>query len=142
MITLELVTLTGVKFAEEVYEVLLPTPDGQIAVFPDHMPVVTLASEGVISVRRNQNNTDDQLEHYATNGGIVEITHNRVRVLVDEADTSDEISEQEAQEALERARAQAASATDKVSLEKAESVIRTQENRIRVANFKNLRKRK
>lgn len=36
MIHLELITLTGVKLRESVHEVLLPTHDGQIAVFEHH----------------------------------------------------------------------------------------------------------
>ena len=81
MITLELVTLSGVKYGEEVYEVILPTPDGQIAIFPNHMPLVSLASPGVISVRKREKDSDDAMEHFATNGGIVEINDRRVRVL-------------------------------------------------------------
>ena len=39
---LRLVTLNGTKLDEEVYEAILPTADGEISVFTDHEPVVTL----------------------------------------------------------------------------------------------------
>ena len=142
MITFELVTLTGVKMSEDVYEIILPTPDGQIAIFPEHMPLVSLADSGVISVRRLKSNTDDQLEHYATNGGVVEITSHRVRVLADEADHSDDINEQEAQAALEKAQAMVKDAKDQVSLDRAQSMIQASQNRLRVAELKNRRKRR
>ena len=83
MITFELVTLDGAKFGEEVYEVVLPTADGYIAVFPNHMPLVSIASPGIISVRRKQGDPDTKLEYFATNGGVIEIADNKVRVLVD-----------------------------------------------------------
>ncbi len=61
---LELVTLTGLKFQEDVYEVILPTATGTIAVFPKHMPLVSLAVPGVISVRRQRNTPE-----YGTRAG-------------------------------------------------------------------------
>jgi F-type H+-transporting ATPase subunit epsilon len=140
MITLELVTLSGVKFGEEVYEVLLPTADGQIAIFPHHMPLVSLASPGVISVRRREKDSDAAMEHFATNGGVIEINDRRVRVLVDEADDSSEVVEKEAQAALELARKEAVEAKDKVSLDKATQLIQTQQARLRIAELKKRRR--
>lgn len=141
MITLELVSLSGMKLSEDVHEVLLPTPDGQIAIFPSHSQLVSLADNGIISVRRNPNDADDAMEHYACNGGVVEITKNRIRVLVDEAENSDEINEAEAAEALERAKNMARDAKDQVSLDHAQTMISTQQNRLRVAGLKNRRRR-
>ena len=140
MITFELVTLSGVKFGEEVYEVLLPTPDGQIAVFPEHAPLVSLASPGVISIRRRASDSDAVLEHFATNGGVIEINDRRVRVLVDEADDSSEVVEKEAQAALELAQKEAREAKDQVSLDKATQLIQTQQARLRIAELKKRRK--
>ena len=92
MIHLELVTLTGVKLSEPVYEVLLPTPQGQIAVFQNHAPLVSIASTGVISVRRKSDHPDDMMEHYAIDSGVIEISWDTVRVLVDEADKDSDVS--------------------------------------------------
>lgn len=140
MITLEIVTLSGIKLSEDVHEALIPTPDGQIAVFPEHAQLVSLADHGIISIRRNPNDSDDRMEHYASNGGVVEITRNRVRVLVDEAENSEEIDEREALEALERAKAMAKDAKDQVSLERAQSMIAAQQNRLRVTELKKRRR--
>ena len=141
MITLELVTLSGVKYGEEVYEVILPTPDGQIAIFPNHMPLVSLASPGVISVRKREKDSDDAMEHCATNGGIVEINDRRVRVLVDEADSSDAITEKEAQDALIKAQELAKDAKDQVSIDKANQLIQVQQARLKVAGLRRKRRR-
>lgn len=51
---LQLITLAGVKVDEPVYEVVLPTTSGEIAVFPNHEPLVSVAKPGVIRVRREK----------------------------------------------------------------------------------------
>lgn len=141
MITFELVTLNGTKFSQEVNEVVLPTNDGYIAIFPDHMPLVSLAVPGVISVRKKTGDPDNRLEHFATNGGVIEIADNRVRVLVDEADQEDEINEAEAQKALEQAKNLIKEAKDTVSLEHAQQLVDRQAVRLQVAELRR-RKRK
>ena len=141
MITFELVTLSGIKFGEEVFEVILPTPDGIIAVFPDHMPLVSLAIPGVISIRKNKNDNDNKMTHYATNGGIIEINGKRVRVLADEADHSSDISEKQIEKALALAKEEAKKAKDQVSLDKANQIIQTHQARLRVAEIRRRRKR-
>jgi len=133
---LELVTLTGLKFQEDVYEVILPTATGTIAVFPKHMPLVSLAVPGVISVRRQRNTPDDELEHFATNGGVIEIGNDMVRVLVDEADRGDEIVEAESRQALERAHKLREQASDKVSLEHAQALVDRHAVRLKVAELR------
>lgn len=136
MIKFELVTLRGVKLSEEVHEVLLPTLDGQIAVFENHAPLVSIAKTGVISVRRKSDHPDDMLDHYAVTGGVIEIADNVARVLVDEADHSAEVSEKEAQEALENAKKLYSEAKDQMSIDKAQSMIDRQAVRLRVAELR------
>ena len=136
MIYLELVTLTGVKLRESVHEVLLPTPQGQIAVFQNHAPLVSIATTGVISVRKKDNHPDDMMEHYAIDSGVIEITAETVRVLVDEADKDSDVSAKEAEEALARAKQLRAEAKDQVSLDKAQSLVDRQTSRLRVAELR------
>jgi ATP synthase F1 epsilon subunit len=141
MIRFDLVTLDGVKFGEEVYEIVLPTNDGYIAIFPNHMPLVSLASHGVISVRRKSGDDDSRLLHFATNGGVIEIGDKVVRVLVDEATNENEINEQEAQKAFEEAKKMAREARDTVSLEHAQALVDRQATRLRVAELKRRKRR-
>lgn len=136
MINLELVTLTGVKLREEVYEVLLPTPQGQIAVFENHAPLVSTAKTGIISVRRKSEHPDDMMDHYAIDKGVIEIANNTVRVLVDEADKDTEVSAKEAEEALARAKSLLADAKDQVSLDKAQELVDRQASRLKVAELR------
>lgn len=141
MIRFELVTLDGTKFGEDVHEVILPTAEGYIAVFTEHMPLVTIAIPGVISIRRKAGDSDGKLEYFATNGGVIEIGNNVVKVLVDEADHEDEINEQEAQKAFENAQSMQRNARDRVSLEHAQSLVDRQASRLRVTELRR-RKRK
>lgn len=136
---LELVTLTGPKLQAEVYEVILPTADGAIAVYHQHMPLVTTVIPGVITVRHKRTDTDEHLDIFATNGGVAEITGSTIRLLVDEADSSDEIVEADAQAALERAKELKQNAKDQVELAKAEGMIDRQAVRLKVAELKRRR---
>lgn len=142
MIKLELVTLSGVKFGEEVAEVILPTLDGYIGVLTGHMPLVSVATIGVISIRRNANDPDDWMESYATNGGVIEVADNVLRVLVDEADHAEDINEAEAQAAYELAQKMKTEAKDQVSLEKAQSMIDRQSVRLQVAGLRRRKNRR
>jgi F-type H+-transporting ATPase subunit epsilon len=132
----QLVTLTGIKFDQDVYEVVLPTLDGQIGVLKDHMPLITVATNGVISVRTDSRDPDSKMEHFATYGGVIEVANNVLRVLVDEADNADEINEEEAQKAVERAKKMKNEAKDQVSLEHAQELIDRHEVRLQVANLR------
>lgn len=137
MIHFQLVALSGIKFDEDVYEVTLPTLDGEIGVLQHHMPLVSVAKNGVIAVRRNPKDSDVNREFFATNGGVIEVTgDNNLRVLVDEADHAEGIDAAEAQKALDRATKLMAEAKDQVSLEHAQSLMDRQSVRLHVAGLK------
>lgn len=142
MLKFQLVTLGGTKSSNDVHEVLLPTPQGQIAVYEHHAPLVSLASTGVIKVRVKANDPDDFMDIYATNGGVIEIADNTVRVLVDEADAPEEINEQEAKKAQEEAKNLLTQAKDQISLAHAQTMLDRTNVRLKVAELKNRRKRR
>ncbi|MEO5627280.1 MAG: ATP synthase F1 subunit epsilon [Candidatus Saccharimonadales bacterium] len=136
MLVFELITLDGTKLSEEIYEVRLPTPLGEIGVFSNHAPLVSVAVPGVITVKRQQSDPAAKYEFYATNGGVIEIVEGKVRVLVDEAAREDEINEQEAQKAYQLAKSMKAEAKDQVSLEKAQDLVDRQAVRLQVAGLR------
>jgi len=132
----QLVSISGKKFDDDVYEVVLPTLDGEIGILHDHMPLVSVATTGAIAIRRQSKDSDAQREYFATNGGVIEIDNNTVRILVDEADHADNINEAEAQKALDRAHKMKAEAKDQVSLEHAQTLVDRQSIRLQVAGLK------
>jgi len=139
---LELITLAGSKVDKEVYEVILPTLDGQISVFPDHEALVTVAVPGVIAVRNDKDDSDEQFEYFAISGGVVEIGGNRLKILVDEADHGDNIIEAESKAALERALKMRDEAKDQVELEKAHQLVDRHMVRLKVADLHRRQRRR
>jgi F-type H+-transporting ATPase subunit epsilon len=132
----QLITLSGVKYSAEAYSVQLPTASGVETVLPNHEPLMSVLTPGVITVRQNQKDPDSALEHYATYGGVVEVLGDAVRVLVDEADQSDEINEAEAEKARAFAEDMLKKAGSQVELEHAQSAIDRHAVRLQVAQLK------
>lgn len=141
MVHFQLVSLSGNQFDDDVYEVVLPTVDGEIGVLQDHMPLVSVATTGAIAVRREARDSDSQREFFAINGGVIEVSENQLRVLVDDADNAEEINEAEAQKALDLAQKMKAEAKDEVSLEKAQQLVDRHSVRLQVAGLKRRTKR-
>ena len=138
---LELITLLGEKVNQDVYEVVLPTADGEIAVFPGHEPLVSIAIPGAIAVRYKKGDSDDLLDYFAISGGIIEIAQSGVRVLVDEADHGDDIIESESRAALERAIKMRDTASSQVELEKAHQLVDRHAVRLKVADLRRRHRR-
>lgn len=133
---LELITLTGTQLDQPVYEVVLPTVEGEIGVFPGHEPLVAVAVPGAISVRYDKSDSDSKLDYFAISGGVIEITGESVRVLVDEADHGEDIIEAESKAALDRAIAMRDNAKNQVELEKAHQLVDRHAVRLKVAGLR------
>lgn len=133
---LQLITLLGAMIDQEVYELIIPTVAGEIAVFPGHEPLVTVVKSGAIAVRYKKGDSDDKLEYLAISGGVVEITQKAVRVLVDEADHGDDIIEAESKAALQRAVELRDNAKDQVELDKAHQLVDRHTVRLKVAELR------
>jgi len=133
---LQLVTLLGIQKDEEVYEVQLPTAAGPIGVFPGHEPLVSVAVPGAITVRAKKSDPDSILDYFAVSGGVIEITPDTVRVLVDEAERGDDIVETESKAALEKALAMQKNAKNAVELEHATRLVDRHQVRLNVANLR------
>lgn len=133
----ELVTLDGVKFKAQAYSVILPTAAGQITVLPGHEPMLSQLIPGVITIRREKSDPDHHLEHYATYGGVVEISSKSgVRVLVDEATGGEEVNQAEAQRAHDEALRLRKDAKNQVELDHAQALVDRHAVRLQVADLK------
>lgn len=132
----ELVSLDGVKFKAQAYSVVLPTASGQITLLANHESLLSVVVPGIIVIRRNKNDADMHLEHYATYGGVLEVTKDGARVLVDEATHGNDISEAEAQKAHEAAVHMLKQAKTQVELDKAQALVDRSIVRLDVAKIK------
>jgi len=97
---LEIVTPEAVTFSEDVEMVTLPGIEGEMGIYPEHVPLMTQVVPGEITVRKGGQET-----YLAVGEGFVEITAGRVSVLTDMAIKADSIDEAKAEEARIRAEA-------------------------------------
>jgi ATP synthase F1 epsilon subunit len=136
MMRFQLVSALGVKYDGEAYEVLVPTGDGTIAVFEDHMPLISAARGGVVSVRVKQNDRDDDMKHFAVNGGIMQVQGKDLKFLSDDITTSEDVNEKEAESALARAEDLVKNAGSRQELAEAQRVLHHSRAQLNVARIK------
>jgi F-type H+-transporting ATPase subunit epsilon len=111
---LEIVTPEARTYSDNVEMVTLPGVEGEMGVYPQHVPLMTQMVPGEIVVRKDGHDL-----FLAVGEGFVEITAERVAILTDMAIKSDDIDEAKAEQA--RAQAQARLA-EKLSDEEAAMV--------------------
>lgn len=133
---LKLITLGGTLVDRDIYEIVVPTAEGEIGVFPGHEPLVTIAVPGALTVRYNKGDADSKLDYFAVSGGVVKISPQDVEILVDEAHGGDEISEADAKAALERAIKMRDSAKSQIELDEAHQLVDRHAVRLKVAELR------
>lgn len=132
----QLLSTSGSKYDDEAYEVLVPTRAGVVGIFEQHMPMISAAQPGVLSVRKKASDPDSAMENFAINGGLVEVDGKTVRFIADDVTSSDEVSEQEAQAALKRAEELVKNAPNQTALEEAQHLLRHSGAKLYVARLK------
>jgi F-type H+-transporting ATPase subunit epsilon len=110
----EIITPDAIAYSEDVDMVTLPGVEGQMGVFPQHVPLMTQMVPGEIIVRK-----DGRDYFLAVGEGLVEITADHVSVLTDLAIAAEKIDEAKVQEARQRAEARL---SEKLSDEEVASV--------------------
>lgn len=137
MITLELITPKGILSSMQVHEVLVPTRSGQIGVLEGHEHLVSITTAGAMIIRHNASDDDSQMEYYAVaKDGVIEVTQSKIQILVDEAEKSDDIDENEARKAYEAATKMVNEAKDKQSLDQAMASLDRTAVRLHVSELK------
>jgi F-type H+-transporting ATPase subunit epsilon len=139
MLHFELVSTTGTKFDDEAYEVLIPARGGTIAIFEDHMPLVTPADPGVVSVRRKASDKDDDMQSFAVNGGVMEMDGKNLRFIADDISAPEDISEKAAEDALARAVQLVADAGSQQALAEAHRLLHHSRAQLNVARMRRRR---
>lgn len=100
---LEIVTPDEVVYSDDVEMVTLPGIEGQLGIYPNHVPLVTQIVPGEVVARKAGR------DYYLVVGeGFVQITPQRVAVLTDMAIGGDTIDEAKAEEARRKAEARMA----------------------------------
>jgi F-type H+-transporting ATPase subunit epsilon len=104
---LEIVTPEAKVYSEDVDMVTLPGVEGEMGIFPMHVPLMTQLTAGEIGVRKG-----GQDFFLAVGEGFVEITGEKVSILTDMAIKAESIDEAKAEEARQRAEARLAEKLD------------------------------
>jgi F-type H+-transporting ATPase subunit epsilon len=97
---LEIVTPESRAYSDDVELVLLPAVEGEMGIYPQHIPLITQLKPGELVVTKG----GKQIA-LAVGEGFVEVTGTKVSVLVDMALTESEIDENAAEQAIKRAEA-------------------------------------
>src|SRR6266705_4225272 len=104
---LEIVTPDAKTYSEDVEMVTLPAMEGEMGIFPQHVPLMTQIVSGEIVVRK------DGRDYFLAVGEVfVEITGERVAIMTDMALRAENIDEAKAEEARRRAEARLAEKLD------------------------------
>jgi F-type H+-transporting ATPase subunit epsilon len=104
---LEIVTPDAKTFSEDVEMVTLPGSEGEMGIYPQHVPLLTQIVPGELVVRKGGRDS-----FLAVGEGFVEITGERVAVMTDMAIRAENIDEVKAEDARQRAEARLAEHLD------------------------------
>jgi F-type H+-transporting ATPase subunit epsilon len=104
---LEIVTPDAKVYTEDVEMVTLPAMEGEMGIYPQHVPLLTQIVPGEIIARK-----DGRDYFLAIGEGFVEITGERVAIMSDMAIRAENIDEAKAEEARRRAEARLAEHLD------------------------------
>ena len=83
---LEIVTPEAKVYSEDVDMVTLPGIEGEMGIYPNHVPLMTQLVAGEVAVRKG-----GQSNHLAVGDGFVEIRGDRVSIMTDMAVGADDI---------------------------------------------------
>lgn len=125
---LEIVTAERLVYSDEVDIVVAPGMEGELGILPHHAPLLTILQPGELRIHK----TGQEDVYMAVTGGFLEVTGNRVIVLADAAERSEEIDEARAQEALRRAEERVERSEEGADLQRALASIRRSRLRLDV----------
>jgi F-type H+-transporting ATPase subunit epsilon len=97
---LDIVTPHGLIFSEAVDEVIASGSEGEFGVLPHHIPFLTTLKIGMLTYKKGS-----ETGHFFVSWGYAEVGHDKVLILADSAEKSEDIDVQRAIEAKKRAEA-------------------------------------
>lgn len=126
---LEIVTPDKQVVKDEAEEAQIPGLNGYLGILPGHAPLITELAVGVITYRARS------VTHaLAVAWGFAEVLPDKVTILAETAERSDEIDVTRAQKAKERAEHRLKSNDPQVDYTRAEDALQRAETRLKVAS--------
>jgi F-type H+-transporting ATPase subunit epsilon len=112
---LDIVSAHETIYSGEIQFVVVPGEEGELGIYPNHIPLITRIKPGALRFKNKQN----EEEVIVVAGGILEVQPNLVTVLADTAIRANDIDEQRSEEAKKNAEAKLKDNTDQIDLAKA-----------------------
>lgn len=128
---LEIVTPSKLAYNAEIVSITVPGTLGEFQVLYNHAPIVSNFEIGKIKIQSPEN----EVIYFATGGGVIEVLKNKVVVLAQSLERSDEIDTDRANQAVERAK-QRLEQRDQVDIARAEAALTRGLNRLKVSSLK------
>ena len=107
----------------------LSTSEGDIGVYPGHIPLTAVVGPCVLSIHNG-----NDVKKAAVHGGIIEILKDKITILAEVAEWSDEIDVERANEARLRAEKRLASHDSDLDMVRAETALKRSLARIKAVN--------
>ena len=123
--TLEITTAERQVYGEEVDMLIAPGIDGQLGILPRHAPLMTMLQPGELTIRKGGADS-----YFTVTGGFMEVLGDRVIILADACEHSDEINEERAQEAMRRAQERIANRQTDADMQRALASLRRAQVRL------------
>jgi len=95
---LEIITPEKVIYKDEVNEVIVPTENGEIAILPNHINLLTQINPGELIIKKG-----DSQQYLAITGGFLEVSNNKISIIAEYAVKAQDIEVARAMEAKKRA---------------------------------------
>lgn len=124
---LEIISPSRQVFSGEIRSITVPGSKGRFQVLKNHAPIISTFEIGMIKV-----DLPDKPKYYATAGGTIEVLNNKILVLADSIESSDEIDLDRALRAKERAEKRLAEKSPDIDTARAQAALTRALNRIKV----------
>ena len=126
--SVEIVTPIKVLNQESVQYLRCPGIDGSFGIMKNHREGVFALDIGAIKIETNSNT-----EWFSTSGGFVEVSSEKIELLLESVEKSNEIDVKRATEALERAKNRKNNSQEKIDDIRLEASLSRAMNRLRVS---------
>ena len=122
---LTITTPERVFYEGEVDMVEMNTTEGEIGCYPGHIPLTVIVKPGILAIHEGE-----QIKYAALHSGFAEILPDSFSILAGAVEWPDEIDEERAKAAMERAKKRLESKTDDLDMSKEELALQRALTRI------------
>src|SRR3989344_2570684 len=133
----KIVTPEKTIYENEIFQVTIPTMDGEITILPNHIPLISVLKAGELKFKDKEGE-----QQMAVSGGFLEVRgKNEIVILADHAQRAGDIDVDKAEEARARAEEQMANLKNDqdVDYAKLQAIMDRELNKLRVAKkYRNL----